>query len=171
MKYVRAFFSDIGPATFDVLFVSVVSLMPLLLARLTPIIRRQEPHLASGWLWQLLTNGQLAFYALGSLAAIALVVYKGESLPGPLRILFGSLSLVFILFIAYLIGVDPTLANAPATFVGPTSFWLYVVTQLMAVAVTSFQRFSLGVVLRAGTLATEQTATTLATRKGHGANG
>lgn len=149
MKYVRAFWSDIGPATVDVIFVAVVSLIPLLLARLTPIIDRREPNLAPGWLWDLLTSGQLAFYALGSLATIALVVYKGESLPAVLRTLFGCLTLIFILFIAYLIGVDPTLANAPHTFVGETSFWLYLFTQIMAVAVVSFQRFSLSEVLKA----------------------
>lgn len=171
MKYVRAFLSDIGPATFDVLFVAIVSLIPLLLARLTPIIDRREPNLASGWLWDLLTNGQLAFYALGSLATIALVVYKGESLPATLRLIFGCLTLVFILFISYLIGVDPTLANAPHTFVGETSFWLYIITQLMAVAVVSFQRFSLGDVLKAAAQGAQDTSTDLGKRKGNGVNG
>lgn len=170
MKYARAFWSDIGPATFDVLFVAVVSLIPLLLARLTPIISMREPHLKAGWLWDLLTSGQLAFYALGSLATIALVVYKGESLPALLRLIFGCMSLVFILFIAYLIGVDPTLANAPHTFVGETSFWLYLITQFMAVAVVSFQRFSLGDVLAAAALGAQNTSAALATRKGGDVN-
>lgn len=171
MRYTRALWSGIGPATFDVAFVAVVSLIPLFLARLTPIIRRQEPNLAPGWLWDLLTNGQLAFYALGSLATIALVVYKGESLPSSLRLLFGALTLLFILFIAYLIGVDPTLANAPYTFVGETSFWLYLITQLMAVAVVSFQRLSLGVVFTAAAQGAQDTAEDLEARKGTSSHG
>jgi|GEM_PF-5024488 len=166
MKYAKAFWSDIGPATFDVAFVAIVSLIPLILARLTPVVQREELNLAPNWLWDLLTNGQLAFYALGSLAAIALVVYKGESLPGPLRVIFGALTLIFILFIAYLIGVDPTLANAPYTFVGETSFWLYCITLLMAVAVTSFQRFSLGEILEAAAESTRETTNNLGSRKG-----
>jgi hypothetical protein len=166
MKYLRAIGSNIGSAIFDVAFVAIVSLIPLFLARLTPIIRREEVNLASGWLWSLLTNGQLAFYALGTLAAIALVVYKGENLPTFLRTAFGAATLIFILFIAYLIGVDPTLTNAPFTFVGVASLWIFLLTQLMAVAVTSFERLSLGAVLAAGDKGATDTSSDLAGRKG-----
>jgi hypothetical protein len=166
MKYARAFVAELGPATFDVAFIAVVSLIPLLLARLTPLVRHEEIHLAEGWFWDLLTSGQLAFYALGTLASIALVVYRGEALPGVLRLIFGCLSLLFILFIAYLIGVDPTLEHARETFVGEATFWLYLLTQAAAITVASFQRFPLGVVLKAGTASTQETSDTLASRKG-----
>ena len=156
-KYGRALIRNIGPAAFDVMFIVLVSLIPLILARLTPLIELKEPNLGGAWLWKLLTNGQLAFYALGTLAAIALVVYRGDVLPKILRLSFGTLSCIFILFVAYLIGVDPTLANASVTFVGVTTFWLYLATQLMAIAVGSFEKFGLGSALRAGDESAEKT--------------
>jgi hypothetical protein len=165
MKLTRAIATNIGSAVFDVAFVAVVSLIPLLLARLTPLIRHEELNLPRGWLWQLLTNGQLAFYALGTLAAIALVVYKGESLPKFLRTAFGALTLFIILFVAYLIGVDPTMQYAPLTFVGVTSLWIYLLTQLMALAVTAFDRPSLGAVITAGNEGANETSADLAGRK------
>lgn len=166
--YGKALWRNIGAATFDVAFIAVVSLLPLFLARLTPLIERQEVRLGEAWLWKLLTNGQLAFYALGTLAAIELVVYRGDVLPKTLRIVFGALSGLFILFIAYLIGVDPTLSNAPLTFVGVTTFWLYLITLFMAVAVSSFEKLGLGSVLRAGEESANQTKRALAKRRGGG---
>lgn len=163
--YAKALLRNIGPAAFDVLFIALVSLIPLVLARLTPLINREQLVLGESWWWRLLTNGQLAFYALGTLAAIALVVYRGDVLPKSLRLLFGALTLLFILFIAYLIGVDPTLTNAPLTFVGVTTFWIYIITQIMAIAVSSFEKFGLGSVLSAGDESADQTQDDLATRR------
>ncbi len=168
--YGRAAWRNIGPAAFDVGFIAIVSLIPLFLARLTPLIRREQPNLGAAWLWQLLTNGQLAFYALGTLAAIALVIYKGEILPKFLRLTFGSLSCVFLLFIAYLIGVDPTLRNAPLTFVGVTTFWIYLTTQIMAIAVSAFEKFGLGSALRAGDESAAQTKRDLEIRRAENAD-
>lgn len=164
-RYIRALWRNIGPAAFDVSFIAAVSLIPLVLARLTPLINRKEIQLNDGWLWQLLTSGQLAFYALGTLAAIALVVYRGEVLPNSLRLMFGALTLLFILFIAYLIGVDPSLANARLTFVGATTFWIYIITQAMAVAVSSFDKFGLGSALLAGDESAQRTKDDLASRR------
>jgi len=143
-KYLRAAWLNIGPAIFEAGFVAGVSLLPLFLARLTPLIRGEELALGQGWLWKLLTNGQLAFYALGTLAAIALLIFRGDdALPKSLRILFGTLILFFLIFISYLVGVDPTLSSAPTTFVGPFAFWIYLITQAMAVAALAYDKFSL----------------------------
>lgn len=164
-RYGRALWRNIGPATFDVVFIALVSLLPLLLARLTPLIERRELRLGDAWLWNLLTSGQLAFYALGTLAVISLVIFRGDLLPKPLRIVFGSLTSLFIIFIAYLIGVDPSLTNAPATFVGVATFWLYFFTQIMAIAVGSFEKFGLGSVLQAGDESADRTKNALSARR------
>lgn len=166
MKYLRALGQNIGPATFDVSFVACVSLIPLLLARLTPLVNGKELGLADGWLWELLTNGQLAFYALGTLAAIALLTLKGEVLPRTLRVFFGALTTIALIFVAYLIGVDPSLHAAGDTFVGVACFWIYVVTQIMAVFVGSFERFGPGSALRAGDASANSTTADLTSRKG-----
>ena len=169
-SYRRAAWRNIGPATYDVAFIAIVSLIPLFLARLTPLIRLEQLNLGEAWLWKLLTNGQLAFYALGTLAAIALVVYKGEILPKSVRLTFGSVSCLFILFIAYLIGVDPALTNAPLTFVGVSTFWIYLTTQVMAVAVSAFDKFGLGSALLAGDESAAKTKRDLETRRAENAD-
>ena len=143
-RFLRAGWLNIGPALFDAGFIAVISLLPLFLARLTPLIEGKELVLADGWLWTLLTNGQLAFYALGTLAAIALLIFRGENaLPKFLRIGFGALIVFFLIFISYLIGVDPSLSTAPETFVGPFAFWIYVTTLAMAVITAAYDKFSL----------------------------
>jgi hypothetical protein len=166
MKYLKALSQNIGPATFDVAFIASVSLIPLILARLTPLVNGKELRLADGWLWQLLTNGQLAFYALGTLAAIGLVAFKGDVLPKALRLFFGAVTTIALIFVAYLIGVDPMLTAAGKTFVGVTCFWIYVGTQVMAICVGSFERFGPGSALRAGDASARTTAADLASRKG-----
>ena len=49
----------------------------------------------------------------------------------------------FIVFISYLIGVDPNLANASHSFVGIFAFWIYVATQVMAVVSAAYDKFGL----------------------------
>ena len=162
-KYCRVAWLNVGPAAFDTGFIAAISLLPLFLARLTPLIRGEEVALGEGWLWQLLTNGQLAFYALGTLAAIALLLFRGEDgLPKVLRVLFGSVIVLFLIFISYLIGVDPSLSTAPATFVGQFAFWIYIMTQLMAIAAAAFGKFSLTDVNREEKRALEESRAELA---------
>ena len=152
-----------GTALVDVGAVSLITLMPLLLARLGPLanpaLSPTEPF------WGFLTNGQLAFYSIGSLATILMTVFR-QKIPKTLSLLMGLGSVFALLFLAWLIGIDPRLANASITFVGVTTLYLYLVVQVSRVVVEAAKQINTGDALKAGDRSTNSVREGLADRKG-----
>lgn len=128
----------IGPAAFDVSFVAAVSLAPLLLARLAPKIVPKanfpdEPY------FSFLTNGQLTLYSMGSIATILLLIFR-KKLPDRTSLWVGFMTLATLMFLIFMIALDPKLENAPKTFVGPTSLAIYVGVLLIRIWVDALRK-------------------------------
>ena len=62
-EYWKAVVGHVGTAIFDVLFVAIFSLAPLLLGRLVIPLKNIDPNESY---WDFLFNGQLSFFAMGS---------------------------------------------------------------------------------------------------------
>lgn len=162
MEYFRLLRRHIGVALVDVGAISFISLMPLILARLTPFARAEaqpEPF------WGFLTNGQLAFYSIGSFAVMLMAVFRGK-LPINFGILVGLISLAGLVFLAWLIGIDPKLERASITFVGVTTLYMYIAVQVLRIVVDAAKQVGPGDALRAGDRASRGVKEGLAERKG-----
>jgi hypothetical protein len=162
VEYLKLLRRHLGTALVDVGAVSLISLMPLLLARLQPFARAEAP---TEPFWGFLTNGQLAFYSIGSLAVMLMAVFR-QKLPTGFGIFVGLGSLGALLFLAWLIGIDPKLQKASVTFVGVTTLYLYLVVQIVRVIVDAAKQIGAGDALRAGERATRTVKVDLAGRKG-----
>ncbi|MDH2151291.1 hypothetical protein, partial [Sphingobium yanoikuyae] len=93
--YWKAVVSHLGSAAYDVLFVAFISLMPLLLGRLASVINHEAtagPYLA------FLSNGQLAFFSMGSLATLLLYCLR-KRLPDASALWIGLVSITLLLFL------------------------------------------------------------------------
>ena len=136
--------------------------MPLLLARLQPFATAQpstEPF------WGFLTSGQLAFYSIGSLAVMLMTVLR-QKLPAGFGIIVGLGSIGALIFLAWLIGIDPRLEKASITFVGVTTLYLYIIVQISRIIVEAVKQVGGGDALKAGDNATRAAKIELAARKG-----
>ena len=128
----------IAPAAIDVGFVAALSLAPLLLARLAPKIvpnakLPEEPY------FSFLTNGQLSIYSIGSIAAILLLIFR-KRLPERTSLWVGFITLATLVFLIFMIALDPKLENAPQTFVGPASLAIYVGVLLIRIWVDALRK-------------------------------
>ena len=163
MDYLRSWGRHVGTALVDVGAVSLITLMPLLLARLQPFANPDakftEPF------WGFLTNGQLAFYSIGSLATILMTVLR-QKIPKNLGLVMGLSSLFALLFLAWLIGLDPKLRTASLTFVGVTTLYIYVVVQISRIIVEAAKQIGPADALKAGDRSTNSVKDGLAHRKG-----
>lgn len=163
MQFFRSIGQHLGAAAADVLLVSFIALMPLLLARLgplaTPNAQSVEPF------WGFLTNGQLAFYSINSLAVILVAVFR-QKLPKTMSFVVGAVSLVTLLFLAWLIGIDPRLQNAPLTFVGVTALYIYIAVQVCRIIVEAAKQIDQKDALAAGEKTSKRVTQGLAERKG-----
>jgi hypothetical protein len=162
VEYFRLLKRHLGTAFIDVAAISFISLMPLVLARLAPFARA-EAHAAP--FWGFLTSGQLAFYSVGSFAVMLMAVFR-KKLPTNLSIFVGLGSVAGLLFIAWLIGIDPKLEKASITFVGVTTLYMYIGVQLVRVIVDAAKQVGPGDALRAGDRATRSVKAGLAERMG-----
>ena len=168
MEYLRSWVRHLGTALVDVGVVSIITLAPLLLARLRPFANPTEA--VSEPFWVFLTNGQLAFYSIGSLAAILLAVLR-QKIPKTLSLFAGLGSVLSLLFLTWLLGLDPKLENASITFVGITTLYLYVTVQLVRIMVEAAKQIGATDALRAGSNSTNAVKAALAERKGVKADG
>lgn len=129
----RLFLKNFGGAFFEVAFVTFISLLPLGLARIEPFAHG-DPN---GWsklnLHEIFVSGQLALYALSSLATIFLFCFT-DGIPKSLKLTFGGAVLVTLIFISFVLGADPTLTHASSSFIGPLTGWIFVGAQLGLVA-------------------------------------
>ncbi len=89
--------------------------------------------------WSIFVSGQLALFVIGTAARISLMCLR-KGLPEGARVLFGTLSLLMLGFVTWLIGVDPKFTHAPETFVGPTSGYLFVVAQAISIFVIALSK-------------------------------
>lgn len=141
MPYWRALLTHLRAALFDVGVLVLFSLLPLVLARLGPAVRR-EPSPYSDGLFGFFFSGQLALLTNGALATMILLCLR-KKLPNWMTQSVGILSIATLFFLGWLIGNDPTLTNAPFTFVGPVSGGLYVAAQIGLVFVLAVSKIDL----------------------------
>ena len=168
LDYLRSWGRHLGTALVDVGAVSLITLMPLLLARLGPLAN--PSHNSTEPFWGFLTNGQLAFYSIGSLATILMTVFR-QKIPKTLGLIMGLGCIFSFLFLAWLIGIDPRLTNASVTFVGVTTLYLYIIVQLSRVIVEAAKQISPSDAFKAGERSTNSVKKGLADRKGVEADG
>lgn len=161
LDYIKAVGKHVGAAAFDVLFISVISLSPLLFGRLVLVFGKQ----ASDSYWDFLFNGQLAFYSMGSLAAILLVCFR-RKIPEPISVFVGLCAVLALFFLMVLVGIDPTLNSASFSFVGSAALVMYLIVQLTRILVDAMRRVDAPDALAAGAKADARTAAGLAARKG-----
>lgn len=122
-------------AAFDVLFVTLVSMSPLLFGRLISLVLT---HSQEGGYWDFLLNGQLAFFSMSSLASLVLLCFR-KKLPDKGTLWIGCFSLICLLFLMALVGADPSLQKAP-TWVGKWALFLFlaaVIVRILAEAMKS----------------------------------
>jgi hypothetical protein len=123
----------LGSATFEVGFVTVISLLPLVLARIEPFAKGDPEALAKLRIGDIFISGQLALYALSSLATIFLFCLNTD-LPKVVRFPFGAAVVVTLIFISFVLGADPLLTHASTTFIGPLTGWIFVGSQFALLA-------------------------------------
>jgi hypothetical protein len=133
--YLKAMGAHLGEAAEDVLFVAVVSITPLLFGRIVLVFGRRS----DGSYWDFLYNGQMAFYSMGSLAAILLLCFR-KKLPDRVTMLVGLAAILALFFLMVLVGIDPTLNAASFCFVGWAALILYVAVQVTRILVEAMRR-------------------------------
>jgi hypothetical protein len=157
--YLKAMLNHVGTAAFDVLFVAIVSLAPLLLGRLSATVNNTSEESY----WAFISNGQLVFFSLSSLATLALLCFR-KKLPDIATIWIGLLSIIFMLFLVALIAIDPTLQKGQ-TFVGAAAFWLYLCVLLVRILAEAMKLVNSGDALQAGAVVASKVARELRKRK------
>ena len=157
--YWRAVLSHLAPAAFDVLFVALIGLMPVLLGRAIMALRPVEgaqPY------WAFLTNGQLAFFSMGSLATLLLLCFR-KKLPDMGTLWIGLFSVTCLLFLMVLVGVDPTLQDA-AALVGQAALYLYLLVLAVRILADALKAVGPSDALEAGASASKRTEDALRAR-------
>lgn len=162
LEYLKGVGKHLGSATTDVLFVSAISLTPLLFGRLVLVFGNRS----SDSYWDFLSNGQLAFYSMGSLAAILLVCLKRDKLPERASVFLGLAAVLALFFLMVLVGIDPTLNAESFSFVGSAALIMYIAVQVTRILVEAMKHVGPGDALRAGERASKDVQTDLAKRKG-----
>lgn len=162
LAYWKAVAHRLGSAAIDVIFVAVISLAPILLGRLIIVMK---PSSGGGGYWSFLTNGQLAFYSMGSLATLLLVCLAGK-LPGFANRIVGLIAILCLLFLMVLVGVDPTLSASSFSFVGYAALYIYLGVLLLRIVTDAMKEVGPGSALAAGEKSAKSTSKDLASRKG-----
>jgi hypothetical protein len=158
-EYLKAVVGHIGTAIFDVLFVAIFSLAPLLLGRLVIPLKNTNPNESY---WDFLFNGQLSFFAMGSLATLLLFCFR-KKLPDVATLWIGAFAVGCMLFLVALVGFDPTLQMGQS-FVGQSALLLYSVVLLLRILADAMKAVGVGDALQAGTDASEKVQKQLSER-------
>lgn len=149
--YTKAVFEKLPSAAYDVLFVAGLSLTPILIGR---AVLLTKGNAAAGY-WDFLTNGQLAFYSMGSLASL-LVMCFSDIFEKSARKGIGAFCIVCLVFIAVLIGIDPTLTASSYTAFGPFILSVYIATILVKLFVDAATKVDAGQLAQASNSTTAQ---------------
>ena len=139
--YWLAIWRHLLSAFVDVLIVTVIVLLPLLLARLEPFARNVA-HPGELSFWSIFASGQLALFAIGTTARISILCLR-KGLPETVRVVAGGCCLLTLGFITWLIGIDPTFANAPQTFVGPFTGYIFVTAQVATIFLVALSKMEI----------------------------
>jgi type IV secretory pathway VirB6-like protein len=150
-------------AAIDVLFVALIGLMPILLGRLALVL---GPDGAAQNYWAFLTNGQLAFFSMGSLATLLLICFR-KKLPDSGTLWIGSFAVICLFFLMVLVGVDPSL-QAAAAMVGRAALWLYILVLVVRILADAMKAVGPSDALEAGANASRRTASALNDRMNGG---
>jgi len=164
LAYLRAMVNHIGTAFFDVMFVAIVSMSPLLLGRLASVA---TDRLNSRDYWLFLFNGQLAFYSMSSIAALSLLCLR-KKLPDRATLWIGSISLLCLAFLVALVGADPTLQKGQAFF-GASAIYLYGGVLFLRILADTMKAVGAGDALEAGARVAAKVKEQLAERMGQSA--
>lgn len=160
----RAYWSLVGQrlwgATFDVLFVALISLSPLIFGRLVLIVGHKSD---GNDYWDFLVNGQLSFYSMGSLATLLLICFR-KKLPEVVTIWIGLLSIFGLIFLAVLVGVDPTL-QAGMQFLGVYALYIYIAVIFLRIVADAIKSVGPTEALNAGSEASRKVENGLRSRK------
>lgn len=159
--YWRAVLSHMASATYDVLFVALFSLAPLLLGRLAVIMNGAQ-HTETYWAF--LTNGQLAFFSMGSLATLLLFCFR-KKLPDSATLWIGLGTVACLLFLVALVVIDPTLQKGQS-FVGASALYLYLGVLLIRILADAMKSVGAGDALQAGADVASKVKAQLRTRMG-----
>lgn len=143
--YWKAVGTHVGTAFYDVIFVALITLAPLLLGRLALLL---DPQVGRESYWAFLSNGQLSFFSMGSLATLLLFCFR-KKLPDAATLWIGSFSVICMLFLVALVGFDPTLQKGQA-FVGRSALALYLVVLLVRIVADAMKSVEAGQALQAG---------------------
>ncbi len=162
--YFRAVLRKIPAALLDIVLIAGISLFPILIGRVVLIVP-SSPHYSEEAYWDFLTNGQIAFYSIGTIAAILIIVFD-EKIPKVFAKLlqFGCVAALF--FLAVLVGIDPTLKAESFSFVGTMTLGLYLVALLVRALVDAVRNVDEKDAREAGEKATRRTTAGLKERKG-----
>lgn len=162
--YFKAVLRHVGTATFDTIFVAVVGLAPLLVGRLASLVTDGLPD---GAYWRFLTNGQLAFYSMSSLATLLLVCLS-KKLPDKATKLIGFFAIGCALFLVALVAADPTLQRGQAFF-GASALYLYLGVLIIRISADAMKAVGPGDALEAGADLATKVRNELAERMGKNA--
>lgn len=148
----------------DTFVIALVSLLPLLLGRLHPWASNEtDPFEGSGY-FGFVINGQLAFYAMGTLAAMFVWSLR-RKLPEGLGFWIGIICLLALAYLTWTIGIDPNFRMASTTFIGPVSAGIYLCSQILFVIVDSSMRLGLADIPGAGSKSTQRLTEALGNQK------
>jgi len=161
--YWKAVARQLGTAVFDIIFVAVLSLAPFLLGRLAIVLKQSDQ-----WeeYWSFLFNGQLSFFAMGSLATLLLLCFR-KKLPDMATIWIGAFSVCCMLFLITLVGYDPTLQGGQS-FIGRWALYLYVFVLAVRILADAMKSVGAGDALQAGSDAAARSQRQLSERMGSG---
>jgi peptidoglycan/LPS O-acetylase OafA/YrhL len=162
VEYWRAVFGRLGWAALETLFIAAVSLAPLLAGRWVYFAKLRP---AGQSYWDFLTNGQLAFYSMGSLAALLLVCLR-KRLPDLANLVVGAFSVGALIFLMVLVGVDPTLSKGAYELVGRGALYLYIAVLIVRMVTDAMKGISTPDALLAGERVTAKLKSGLAARMG-----
>jgi hypothetical protein len=151
-------------AAADTLIVALVSLAPVLFGRMVLVF---GPTQSKEEYWAFLTNGQMAFYSMGSLAALLLICLRGK-LTETANLVFGVLSVMTLFFLMVLVGVDPTLKAQSFNFVGRAVLIIYVGALLCRMIAEAMKNVGHAQALNAGAKAPKKLTEELSKRKAGG---
>jgi hypothetical protein len=123
-------------ASAEVFTVGLISIFPLIFAGIASyfivaINTPEAPNHFGNKIWQTIASGQLLFYAISAIATVIFYASRDFKKNFPLRLHYMILSLLFVIFAATIIGIDPTLQKLSIAQITWTSIGIYAVSTAM----------------------------------------
>lgn len=109
----------------EVIFIASFSIMPLLMVAATTALRSEEPVYFVTAINDLLSRGQLMYYALGFVATSAWLLLVDIRRPKLIVPILGFFVFVVVIGVALTIGTDPNAANFNRNAFREASYWVF----------------------------------------------